>query len=180
MKKENIKHKEELKILGITLNKTLKWDSHINELIRGCKYHLRAFRRSISYLNIDERKLLYNSCIASRLAYGDIIWKETTEALKNRLQVIQNDAARAIMLKKPRTSAEPLLRKLKWMNLHDKRKMHSEVLFHKIINKEAPRSLQSLLQRYQRPNNDDCQRRNDYYIPSYRTTPWQTHFISRQ
>ena len=177
MKKKIIEHSDNLKILGITLNKTLKWDTHINEVIRGCKYHLRAFRRTASYLNIDERKLLYNACIASRLAYGDVIWKETTEALKNRLQVIQNDAARAIFSKKPRTSAKPLLKDLRWMTLYEKRKMHSEVLLHKIINGEAPRSLQNMLQTYKRPTNDDRQRRNDLYIPAYRTNSMANSFF---
>ena len=97
MKNRVIARSETLKILGINLTSNLKWERHINGIIKGCKYHLRAFRRSITFININERKTLYNSCLASRLAYGDIIWKETTQTLKQRLQVVQNDAARAIL-----------------------------------------------------------------------------------
>ena len=129
------------------------------------------------YLNIDERKMLYNSCIASRLAYADAIWTNTTEALKNRLQVIQNDAARAILFKKPRTSAEPLLKELNWINLRNKRRLHCEVLFHKIVNGAAPKSLHELLERYSIDNNDGPQRRrNEYFIPSYRTNAMADSF----
>ena len=178
IKSRLIKHSETLKILGITINSKMKWDTHINDVIRGCKYQLRAFRRCMRYLNIDERKMLYNSCIASRLAYGDIIWKESTEQLKYRLQVIQNQAARAILSKKPRTSADPLLKELNWIKLTDKRQLHCEVLFHKIVNETAPKSLQEMLQRYKNHNNNN-DLRNQYYIPSYRTnTMGNSYYIT--
>ena len=178
MKKRIINHSEELKILGITISNNMKWDEHINHVIKGCKYHLRAFRRAVKYLDLNEKKLLYNSCIASRLSYGDIIWKETSENLKQRLQVIQNDAARAILTKRPRTSAKPLLIDLNWLDLEEKRKLHSEVLFHKIINGSAPKSLQEMLQKYKHDNNDARQvRRNSYYIPAYRTNSMAKSFF---
>ena len=60
-----VQQAEHIKILGVTLTKNLKWDKHINSIIRNCKYHLRSFKRSIKYINNDERKILYNSCIAS-------------------------------------------------------------------------------------------------------------------
>ena len=175
MKNRIIPHSEKLKILGITINNKLKWDTHINDVIRACKYQLRAFRRSMRFLNLDERKMLYNSCIASRLAYGDIIWKETTEQLKYRLQVIQNQAARAILSKKPRASADPLLKQLNWIKLEDKRKMHGEVLFHKIENGTAPRSLQEMMIRYRNENAHNS-RRNQYFIPSYKTNIMGTSY----
>ena len=160
-----------LKILGITLTNNLKWDKHINGIVKGCKYHLRAFRRAIKYININERKLLYNSCLASRLAYGDVVWKQTTQMQKKRLQVIQNDAARAILTKKPRESAKPLIRELGWITLEDKRALHGQVMLHKIINGKAPNSLQEMLKEYKRPPVNDTRqgRANAFFIPTYRT-----------
>ena len=180
MKKKNIVHANSIRILGITITKNLKWDKHINEIIKNCKYHLRAYRRAIKFLDIDERKILYNSCIASRLSYGDIIWKETTETLKKRIQVIQNDAARAILLKKPRESAKPLLKELGWLNLETKRQLHGEVLMHKIINGKAPISLKEMLITYKAPANDrNLRSDNEYLVPSYRTnTMAGSYFIS--
>ena len=178
MKRRNIKHADSIRILGITLTKNLKWEKHINEVIRNCKYQLRAYRRAIKFINIDERKILYNSCIASRLSYGDIIWKETSETLKQRLQVIQNDAARAILMKKSRESAKPLLQELNWINLENKRQLHSEVLFHKIVKGSAPESLKQMLKTYKAPEKHICIRNNnEYLIPSYRTNAMAGSFF---
>ena len=100
VKRRNIQQSKNLKILGVDINNYLKWDRQINRTIKNCKFQLRSFRRSIKYINDDEKKILYNSCIASRLSYGDVIWKETNAQMKRRLQVIQNEAARAILAKK--------------------------------------------------------------------------------
>ena len=171
VKSRVITRSETLKILGINLSSNLKWEKHINGVIKGCKYHLRAFKRSIKFLKINERKILNNSCLASRLSYGDIIWKETTQTLQQRLQVIQNDAARAILTKKPRESAAPLLKELRWLNLHDKRRLHGDVMLHKITKGKAPKSLQNKLKEYEitRQNDTRLGRANGYYIPAYRT-----------
>ena len=177
MKGRVIDISDTLKILGITMTNNLKWDKHVNGIIRTCKYHLRAFRRAAKYINIDEKKILYNSCLASRLAYGDVVWKETTLTQKKRLQVIQNQAARAILTKKPRDSAKPLLKELGWMNLEDKRNLHGQVMLHKIKNGKAPKSLQEMLQRYERPQeNDTRQGRSSYFIPTYRTNSMASSF----
>ena len=92
--------------------------------------------------------------------------------------MIQNDAARAILTKRPRTSAKPLLIELNWLDLEEKRKLHGEVLFHKIINGNAPKSLKEMLLKYEHSNNDARQvRRNNYYIPSYRTNAMAKSFF---
>ena len=164
-----VQQAEHIKILGVTLTKNLKWDKHINSIIRNCKYQLRSFKRSIKYINEDERKILYNSCIASRLSYGDLIWKESTALMKKRLQVIQNEAARAIKEKKPRESAKPLLKDLRWMNLEKKRQLHAEVMIHKIKKGNAPTSLVEMLNGYKIDRNSETRhgRRFGYTIPQH-------------
>ena len=100
---------------------------------------------------------------------------------KKRLQVIQNDAARSIMGKKPRESAKPLLRELNWMSLEDKRRLHSEVMLHKIGKGNAPRSLINMAEEYKHRGNNAIRhgRANGYSIPSYRTNNMaNSYFIS--
>ena len=98
--------------------------------------------------------------------------------LKQRVQVIQNEAARAILNKKPRTSAQPLLKELGWMNLEKKRSLHSEVLFHKIVNGVAPITLREKLRNFEPSDNADLRaRRNTFFIPSYRTNNMAKSFF---
>ena len=181
VKGKYIQHSQHLKILGVNISENLKWDRHINNTIKNCKYQLRSFRRAAAYINEDEKKLLYNSCIASRLSYADIIWKETTARMKTRLQVIQNESARIILMKKPRESAKPLLKELGWLNLEKKRQLHAEVLLHKIQKGNAPTALEEMLNEYKRSINTNTRqgRCEGLTYPGYRTNIMtNSYFIS--
>ena len=129
-----IEPRDDIAILGITIDKNMKWNKHVNNVIRNCKFHLRAFYRSVKFIDFDEKRLLYNACLASRLAYADIIWTRCNTAQAKKLQTIQNMAARAIMGCKRLEHAPPILNTLNWIPLEQKRRLHELVMFHKIYN----------------------------------------------
>ena len=99
--------------------------------------------------------------------------------MKKRLQVIQNEAARAIKEKKPRESAKPLLKDLRWMNLEKKRQLHAEVMIHKIKKGNAPTSLVEMLNGYKIDRNSETRhgRRFGYTIPQHRTNAMANSFF---
>ena len=140
-----IQEKEQVKILGVTLTNNLKWDTHTNNLINSLKYHYRSFSRSCRLLTIDTRKLLYNAAIASRMNYCDMVWDCCNLNVKKKLQSVQNRCARRILNQLPGSSSAPLFRKLGWIRLDQKRKLHKCVLLHKVINGKGPKILLDML-----------------------------------
>ena len=62
--------KDEVKYLGIVIDKNLKWKPHIDKLTTqisqsvGLLYHLKK------YLSFNNLKLVYHALIKSRLQYG--------------------------------------------------------------------------------------------------------------
>lgn len=117
-----------LYIVVVTISNDLSWDNHTRKLIGTLRHCYRSFSRSCKVLTIDSRKLLYNSAIASRLNYGDIIWDRCAIDSINKLQTIQNRCARRINNSMPGTQALPQIRQLGWLTVVEKRKLYKCVM----------------------------------------------------
>ena len=166
-----LEEKETTKILGVTINNSLTWDSHLKKMLNNLKYYYRGFSRSCRMLSQDSRKLLYNAAIASRLSYCDMVWDNCTLDDAKKLQTIQNRCARRILNQLPGTSAGPLMRKLGWLNLSDKRKLHKCVLMHKLLTGDGPDALIELMQPLQNRTTVPTRAtsRNCFFIPRFNT-----------
>ena len=130
------------------MEKHLKWEKHTNSVIRRCKYQLRSFYRAIKFLDFDEKRLLYNACLATRLSYADIIWNQCSLNQRKRLQTIQNMAARGILCCDKFEHAMPLIKELNWITLDQKRKLHEMVMFYKIYHNTGTEAQEKRLREY--------------------------------
>ena len=149
---KTITQENEIKILGVTVDKNLTFTTHVKNLKKNLKYCLRAFTRAVRYIHQDTAKILYNSAIASRLNYCDVVWSPEGTTLQHSIQVIQNMAARRILGVNSRHSSKPLLQELGWIDLKNKRDLHKLVLFKKILKERNPTSLIEELETYRRRN----------------------------
>ena len=70
----NLKNCEEVKILGIALNRNLNFKGHIKNICRKAGQKLSALLRISSHINTDKKALLYNSIIKSQFAYCPLVW----------------------------------------------------------------------------------------------------------
>ena len=169
---KQIKEKEEVKILGVTIKNDLTWDTHTGKLIKGLRFCFRSFSRSCRMLTRDTRKLLYNSAIASRMNYCDTVWDCCSVNSRNKMQTIQNRCARRILNHLPGTTAPPLINELGWISLDRKRKMHKCVLLHRLINGRGPSTLIQKLTPFTEGNRTRTTRSVEngaLFIPGYRT-----------
>ena len=64
----------EVMLLGVKIDKQLKFKSHIEELCRKAAYKLHALRRIRKYLTVEKAKLLANAFINSQFTYAPLIW----------------------------------------------------------------------------------------------------------
>lgn len=90
---------ENIKYLGIILDRHLRWKSHIeylNSRIRKCIY---LFYKLRDYLNIQTLKIVYKALVESVIRYGIIVWGGLYESSLNPLNVTQNMIIK-VMLKK--------------------------------------------------------------------------------
>lgn len=85
-----------LKILGVTLDSTLTFDVHVNNVVRSCNYHLRALRHLRPYLSLDIAKTIAVSIVGSRLDYCNALLFGATQSTTSKLQRVQNNLARVV------------------------------------------------------------------------------------
>jgi len=85
-----------LKILGVTLDSTLTFDDHANNVVRSCNYHLRALRHLRLCLSLDVAKTMAASIVGSLLDYCNALFYGVTQSTMKKLQRVQNNLARVV------------------------------------------------------------------------------------
>ena len=84
--------------------------------------------------NLDRKSLeiIYISFIRPLIEYADVIWDNCTQAEKNEIDKIQNEAARIACGSSKLVSLTDLHKEINWEPLQDRRDKHKLTLFYKI------------------------------------------------
>jgi len=102
--------------LGFTLDRTLSWKTHIDQLsskLNSACYVIRSLKSVISTRNL---RTIYFSYVHSIIAYGIIFWANSPHS--NNISKLQKRAIRIIMSVDNRVSCHELFRKLNILPLY--------------------------------------------------------------
>ena len=87
---------EKLKTLGVTLNRSLSFENHINSVVRSCNFHIWALRNIRRSLSRDVANINGCSIVSTRLDYCNSLLYGVAETHLNKLQYIENKLARVV------------------------------------------------------------------------------------
>ena len=132
------------KSLGFVIDESIDWEDHINAVIKKANCGISVLRSARSYLPLEVLQTLYRSLIECHFRYGDIVWGNCGETLLNKLQKIQNRAARIITGSDYDAPSEPLLMELGWRNIRELIRYDTVVMMHKSKYNLAPEYIKSL------------------------------------
>ena len=118
-----IRNTEEMKLLGVTLDKDLNFSTHVADIVRKVGNQIQVLQRHKNSIDVNTKIRLYNAYVLPHLTYCSIIWhycgqrnSEKLEKLNQRaLRFIYNDCESTyeeliyIYLAKPKSGAPPLL-----------------------------------------------------------------------
>ena len=113
--------------------------SQVGGLCRTLNFQLRNIARIRKYLDQDTCHHIVRSFVLSRLDYGNSLLAGSTNAQLNKLQRIQNRAARLICGAKRREHISPYLARLHWLPVNFK----LLVYIYQCLNGSSPRYLSS-------------------------------------
>jgi len=86
-----------VKSLGVTLDRQLTFDQHVNSVCKACYFHTRALRHVRKSLPDDVTKTVACSIVNSRLDYCNSLLAGTSASNINKLQRVQNTLARVVL-----------------------------------------------------------------------------------
>jgi len=101
--------------LGVVIDSRLSMADHVVSVCRSAYYYLRHIRPTLQSLSRDAVKTLVQAFISSRLDYCNWVLYGVTDNLFQRLQSVQNTAARLITRIGRREHISPVLQELHWL-----------------------------------------------------------------
>ena len=106
---------ESVHSLGVTIDSTLLFKKHINEVCKGANYHLRALRHIRKCLSTEDAKQIAVSLVSAWLDYCNSLLYKTSQSNVAQLQRLQNSLARVVTGTRKRDHITPILADLHWL-----------------------------------------------------------------
>ena len=107
-----------IKDLGVILDRNLSFTEHVDTLASNLVKKLRMLSRIRHLLDTSAMSIVINS-VFSKLFYCSSVWSGTCKGNVNKLQLIQNLAARILSGKKKYEHITPTLKQLKLLPVID-------------------------------------------------------------
>ena len=145
---DEIKFSRNAKNLGVYFDNKLSMEVHINYLCKTLYLELRRIGHMSHFLNLNSLKTLTSAFIFSRIDYCNSLFFNLPNFLINKLQRIQNHAARIILKRKKSEHISPMLLSLHWLPVEKRIIYKIATLCYKCKNKTAPTYLNNFITDY--------------------------------
>ena len=176
-----LKRCNEAKCLGVLIDEHLTWKKHIQSITSKVSIGLRTLKSIKPILNRDCMIKVYKTTIEPYFDYCSLVWDSIDAALTNKLQVLQNRAARIITGASYLTvRTSDIFEQLNWEKLNERRMRQKAIMMFKIVNGMAPPYLVDMFSRkhsnkayHMRGSNQDLQlpkANTNYYRNSFAFT----------
>ena len=155
-----IKPTSHVRNLGALLDSHLDMEQHVNSISRSCYMQIRQIGQIRKYLTVDATKSLINSHVTSRLDYCNSLLSGSSKSILDKLQRVQNTAARVITKTSRYSHITPVLRELHWLPVHTRVEFKVLVYVFKALHGQVPIYIRNLLEVYtprrQLRSQDEC------------------------
>ena len=137
------KSSKEEAILGITTDNKLNFDSHIKKDVKKSGQKLNALSRITTFLNKDQKSIIFNAMIKSQFGYCPIIWMFSSRRSNNLISKVQERSLRLIT-NDENSSFETLLQNINDITVHQRNLQILMTEVYKIVKGEAPTTWKNL------------------------------------
>ena len=135
--------------LGLIIDSQLTMSDHVSSVIKTCYFFIRMLGRLRPLLNRETANAVAVSLILSRLDFSNGCLWGMTQTQVQRLQRVQNTAARIVLRKKKFDHATPMLKTLHWLPVESRLDYKVLSLAFECFNQTAPEYLSELVPLHQ-------------------------------
>ena len=135
------------KSLGVTIDNKLDWSSHIDKLTKKVASGIGAIKRIRHLVPRATLHLIYQALIQSHFDYCNIVWGNCRITLLNKIQKLQDRAARVLTYSNYDADAGHLFELLGWKNLASQQQIQRATMLFKSLHGLAPDYLCSKFER---------------------------------
>ena len=141
-----IKPVTSLRNLGVVFDQQLQMADHVNSVCKKGYYQLRRIRQIRKYLDKTAAEEIVHSFVTSHIDYCNALFYNAPKYAINKLQKLQNAAARVILGARKQDHATPLLHELHWLPVTQRIQYKIALLTFKCVTGMAPDYLRDLIQ----------------------------------
>ena len=138
----------EVRNLGVIFDPSLSFQSHIKSVTKSAFHHLKNISRLRSSLSDSVTETLIHAFVTSRLDYCNGVLSGVPSKTLDRLQYVQNSAARVLTRTKPWQHITPTLIHLHWLPVKFRIQYKLLLLTYKSLHALAPQYLADLLHQH--------------------------------
>lgn len=165
--------------LGTILDSHLTFNNHINTLYSSLLSTLCQINRVKHLFDTKTLQIILNSLVFSKLYYCSTIWAGTSKQNIEKLQLLQNFAARIMTDKRKYDHISSTICRLGWMRVENHLKYRDMVQIFKCKNQLAPTYLSSKLTTRSQVHKYQTRQHKDLNVARCRTTLAQRSFFTR-
>ena len=140
-----------VKNLGAIFDSALSSEAFVNSICKSAWFNLFNISRSRRSLTTDAAKILIQAYVMSKIDYCNSLLYGIPDKLLNRIQRIQNYAARVVLRLHKFSHITPALASLHWLPANRRIDFKIALLVYKALNGQAPAYIADLLQPYIHP-----------------------------
>ena len=164
-----IPFKSTIKNLGVIIDSNLSFDQHIDATCRSAQFHIRALRHIRGLLSTEVAKCVAASIVGSRLDYcNGLLFGATSKNLR-KLQLVQNTAARVVVMGRKRDHVGPVLKDLHWLPVKERITLKLATTVFKTLSCSEPSYLLELMEDYKPSRSLRSSQKQLLNIPRRRT-----------
>ncbi|KAI5086818.1 hypothetical protein C0J45_23883, partial [Silurus meridionalis] len=104
-----------VKDLGVILDSNLSFNNHINQVTKTAFFHLRNISKLRNMLSISDAEKLVHAFMTFRIDYCNALLGGCPASIINKLQLVQNAAARVLTFSRKYDHITPILSSLHWL-----------------------------------------------------------------
>ena len=124
------KYEDNIKYLGVLIDKNLNWKSHVSFLSKKIKRNIGAISKLRHFVNRHILINLYYALIYPYFTYGILAWGNTYSSTVNPLVTLQKNVLRIITFSDYREHTSPLFANLNILKFCDLVYFHNAIFMH--------------------------------------------------